>query len=427
MRNVIDVLEERGFIEAMTHEDLRSIANQPLKVYCGFDPTSDSLHLGNLVAVMGLAWFQKLGHTPVAIVGGATGRVGDPSGKSHERPFLDDATVEQNLAGIRKNLETVLDFNDSNFGALILDNFQWYRDFNAIDFLRDVGKHFRVSTMLSRESVKTRLASEEGMSFTEFSYQLLQGFDFLHLYQSHGVRLQMGGSDQWGNIVAGTDLIRKVTGASCYGLTFPLLTRSDGKKFGKSESGAIYLSSDKVSPYAFYQYLYRVPDADVVKLMRLLTFMEMEEIKVWEEAMERSDYTPNSAQKRLAEALTQLIHGEGGLKQALQATATAKPGADGVLNAKALEQIAAQVPSCQLPRSEIVFCPLVDVMVKSGGQKSKGEARRLLRNGGVYLNNERIEDETFFIQESDLIDGCLLLLGLGKKKKLIVKVMEEGK
>lgn len=424
MSNVIDVLEERGFIDAITHEDLRELANKPLKVYCGFDPTSDSLHLGNMVALMGLAWFQRLGHAPVAIAGGATGRVGDPSGKSNERPLLDDATIEKNLKGIRKNLECFLDFEHSTAPATILDNYDWYKQFDLLTFLRDVGKHFRVGPMLAKESVKARLASEEGMSFTEFTYQLLQGYDFLHLFREHGVSVQMGGSDQWGNITAGTELIRKVTGKTAYGLTFPLLTRSDGKKFGKSESGAVYLSADRCSPYQFYQYLFRMPDSDVPKLMRILTFMSMEEIRSWEERMQQAGYEPNSAQRQLAAEVTRIVHGEEGLAAALRATEAAAPGAEAVLDATALEGIADHVPSSDLAMADVLNQPLIDVYVKSGGQSSKGEARRLIRQGGAYLNNKRIEDESCTISDSDLIEGRLLLLGMGKKKKLIVRVTD---
>ena len=237
MENVIECLEKRGFIDALTSEDLKQKVKSPLKVYVGFDPTADSLHLGNLLGIVALRWFQKFGHTPVVVLGGATGRIGDPSGKSKERPLLDDETIEYNISKIRKNFEKVLDFSCQN-APVMLNNDQWYKSMNLIDFLRDVGKHFRMGVMLAKDSVKSRVQSEEGMSFTEFSYQTLQGYDFYHLFNSMNVCLQMGGSDQWGNITAGTDLIRKTLGASAFGLTFPLLTRSDGKKFGKSEEGA---------------------------------------------------------------------------------------------------------------------------------------------------------------------------------------------
>ena len=320
MANVIEVLQERGFIDAMTSEELRQMAEKPFKVYCGFDPTGDSLHIGHMVALMGLAWFQRFGHTPVAIVGGATGMIGDPSGKSAERQLLDEKTIDANLAGIKKNLEKLLDFSKATAQPMILNNLDWFKEFSFIGFLRDVGKYFRVGPMLNKDSVKQRMTSEEGMSFTEFSYQLLQGYDFLHLYDKYGVTVQIGGSDQWGNITAGTELIRKVRGQSAFGITFPLLTRSDGQKFGKSEKGAIWLSPEKCSPYEFYQYFVRVTDADVIKLMRLLTFMPLEVIRDYEQMMKNADYVPNTAQKRLAEEITRIVHGEEGLNTALRVT-----------------------------------------------------------------------------------------------------------
>ena len=307
MRNVIELLEERGFIEALTNEDLRKQVENPLKVYCGFDPSGDSLHLGNMVAMMGLAWFQRCGHTPVALVGGATGMIGDPSGKSVERQLLDELTIQKNLIGIQANLEHLLDARAEGCKPIFVNNYDWFKEFSLIDFLRDVGKHFRMSVMLSKDSVRSRMESEEGMSFTEFCYQMLQGYDFYHLNKEHAVSVQMGGSDQWGNIIAGIDLIRKKGGKSAYGLTFPLLTRSDGQKFGKSEKGAIWLSPEKLSPYEFYQYIVRVSDEDVIKLMRLLTFMEMSEIHSYASKMKELDYVPNTAQKKLASEITRIV------------------------------------------------------------------------------------------------------------------------
>lgn len=423
--NVIDVLMERGFIDAMTSEDLRTMAEKPFKVYCGFDPTGDSLHLGHLVALMGLAWFQRFGHTPFAIVGGATGMIGDPSGKSVERQLLDEATIAQNIAGIRKNLETLLDFSKKDNPPQILNNFDWFKEFSLIGFLRDVGKFFRLGPMLAKDSVKARLNSEEGMSFTEFSYQILQGYDFLYLFDKYQVTMQIGGADQWGNITAGIDLIRKVHGKASYGVTFPLLTRSDGKKFGKSEKGAIWLSPEKCSPYEFYQYLVRVPDADVLKLMRLLTFVEMSEILHYETLMKSPEYAPNTAQKRLAEELTRMVHGEEGLAAALRATMGAAPGADTALDAAVLESISQDMPSRELSTSQVVGHKILDLMIEVGLQSSKGEARRLIRNGGVYLNNEKILDENGSIQSTDLIEGRLLLLAAGKKNKVLIRVADK--
>lgn len=426
MPNVIDILQERGFIEAMSSEDLRTISEHPLKVYCGFDPTSDSLHLGNMVALMGLAWFQRCGHTPIAIMGGATGMIGDPSGKSSERQLLDDETIQHNLKGIKKNLERVLDFGNVGNKPIILNNYDWFKNFSFIDFLRDVGKYFRVGQMLAKESVRARMSSEEGMSFTEFSYQLLQGYDFLYLYENFGVTVQLGGSDQWGNITAGTDLIRKMIGKSAYGITFPLLMRSDGQKFGKSEKGAIWLSADRLSPYEFYQYLVRFPDADVIPLMRYLTFMEMSEIRHYEQLMKDPDYVPNTAQKRLAEEVTRIIHGDEGLQVAMRVTAGITPGAKTALDAELLENLSRDMPNYTLMPEDIVNNKLIDLIVKIGLQSSKGDARRLIRNGGVYVNNEQVQDENYTLIRSHLIDNRLLLLAVGKKNKVLIRIVKES-
>lgn len=422
MPNVIDVLQERGFIEAMTSEEIRQLTEKPITVYCGFDPTADSLHLGNLVSIMGLAWFQRFGHTPIAIVGGATGMIGDPSGKSTERQLLDEATIQTNLKGIRKNLESILDFKSKDSKAQILNNFDWFKNFSFIHFLRDVGKLFRMGPMLSKDSVKTRLASEEGMSYTEFSYQLLQGFDFLHLFENHGVIMQLGGSDQWGNITAGTELIRKVHGKSTYGITWPLITRSDGQKFGKSEKGAVWLSPEKLSSYEFYQYLIRVTDEDAIKMMRMLTFMDMEEIRGYEKMMKEPDYIPRTAQKRLAEEITRLVHGEEGLQTAVKVTEGIAPGANAKLDAEVLESLAQDMPSTELNLSDVMDKKLIDILLEIGLQPSKGEARRLIRNGGVYINNVKIDDENCAIGDNHLISNRLILIAAGKKNKMLVRI-----
>ncbi len=418
--NVIQILKERGFIDAMTNEELVKKMDSPNKVYCGFDPTSDSLHIGNMVAIMGLAWFQRCGHTPVAIVGGATGMIGDPSGKTSERQLLDQPTIERNLIGIRENLKTVLSQGEK--APVILNNYDWFKQFSLIDFLRDVGKHFRVGPMLAKDSVKGRMTSEEGISYTEFTYQILQAYDFLYLFQNHGVTVQLGGSDQWGNITAGTELIRKLTGESGYGITFPLLVRSDGQKFGKSEKGAIWLSPEKLSPYEFYQYLFRSADADVITFMRLLTFMEMEEIRHYEKQMKASDYVPNTAQRKLAEEVTRIIHGENGVNAALRATEAAAPGGKTELNVETLNDIASDIPNFSLKAIQIVGVKLIDLMVNIGVQNSKGEARRLIQNGGVSVNNERVTDEQCTLSQEHLIEGALLLLSMGKKNKVLIRV-----
>lgn len=422
MSNVIDVLQERGFIEAMTSDELRTLSEKPLRVYCGFDPTGDSLHIGHMVALMGLAWFQKFGHKPYAIIGGATGMIGDPSGKSTERQFLNEETIGYNIAGIRKNLETLLDFTNEAASPVILNNLDWFKDFSFVGFLRDVGKYFRIGPMLAKESVKLRMESEEGMSYTEFSYQLLQGYDFLHLYDTHGVTLQLGGSDQWGNITAGTELVRKTRAKSCFGITFPLMTRSDGQKFGKSEKGAIWLSPEKCSPYDFYQYLVRVSDEDVLKLMRLITFMDIKEIRTYEAMMKQADYVQNTAQKRLAEEVTRLVHGKEGLETALRVTKGAAPGANTVLDADMLESISQDMPGLVLAQNEVVGHKIVDLIVQAGLQPSKGEARRLIKNGGVYVNNEKVADENMSIEPHHLVDSRMILLAAGKKNKVLIRI-----
>jgi tyrosyl-tRNA synthetase len=422
MPNVIECLKERGLLDAVTSEELIKRVEQPIKLYCGFDPTADSLHVGNLVGIIVLRWFQKFGHTPVVILGGATARIGDPSGKSIERPLLEPSEVVYNTTRIRRHFEAVLDFFHPKARPMVFNNDDWYSNFRLIDFLRDVGKHFRLGTMLAKESVKSRLNSEEGISFTEFSYQLLQSYDFYHLYAEHGVILQIGGSDQWGNITEGVDLIRRLGKGPAYGLTFPLLVRSDGKKFGKSESGAIWLAADRYSPYEFYQYFFRMPDADVIKMMRMLTFMELEEIREYEAQMQEKGYVPNTSQKRLAEEMTKLIHGAEGLAKALKVTEGAAPGSDAELDPDALREIAKDMPSSELALSDILQQKFVDIAVKIGLLSSKGEAVRLIENGGAYLNNRRIDDANFRLSEESLIGGEFLLFGSGKKKKMLVKI-----
>lgn len=424
-QNVITVLEERGLIEAITDPELKKLAQdraKPLKVYCGFDPTAESLHLGNMVAIMGLAWFQRFHHVPVALVGGATGMIGDPSGKAHERALLDAETLQRNVQGIKKNLEKVLLQDSKSAHPIFLNNYDWFKDFSFITFLREVGKHFRIGTMLGKESVRARMHSEEGMSFTEFSYQLLQAYDFLYLFQNQGVTVQIGGSDQWGNITAGCDLVRKLAGAQVFGATIPLLVKSDGQKFGKSEKGAVWLSSEKLSPYEFYQYLFRVEDRDVVRLLKMLTFIDLEEIRRLEKTMQKDDYVPNTLQKILAEEVTKLIHGEEGLLKALQATHAAQPGKLFEGNVEELRALMKELPSTKLSKEAVDQKKVIDVVALAGFLPSKGEVRRLIKNGGLYLNNQKIEDENYVISRQDYIEGQFLLFAFGKKNKALIEV-----
>lgn len=421
MAHILDVLQARGLIDGITAEtELRAKLTNPTAIYCGFDPTADSLHLGNFVPIMVLAWFQKLGHRPIALIGGATGMIGDPSGKSTERVLLDAASIERNCLGIRANLETILDFAHPQNPARMVNNFDWFKHFTFIDFLRDVAKHARMGPMLTKDSVKTRLHSEEGMSFTEFSYQLLQGYDFVHLFREAGVEVQIGGSDQWGNIVMGTELIGKMCGGKGYGVTFPLLTRSDGQKFGKSESGAIWLSPEKLSPYSFYQYLIRVSDADVIRLMRMITFVDLEEINAYEERMKQPDYVPNTAQKRLAEEVTRIVHGEKGLEVALRATEGMAPGASTELNASRLEALSSDIPTHFVPLERVVGAKFIDLLVELTLLPSKAEGRRFVQNKGLYLNNVCVQDANQVLTSEDVIEGRVLLASVGKKNKYLI-------
>jgi tyrosyl-tRNA synthetase len=401
--DLLAVLRERGLVDAVAGEGLALRLKEPVAAYIGFDPTADSLHLGNFVGMVVLSWCQRLGHTPVIVLGGATGRIGDPSGKSKERPILDDQTIRHNVACIRKNFESILDFSGRLPVPVLVDNHDWYSSFSFVDFLRDVGKHFRIGSMLAKESIRTRVQSEEGMSFTEFSYILLQSYDFYHLFREKGVVLQMGGSDQW-----------------VYGLTFPLLTRSDGKKFGKSEEGAIWLSPEKLSSYQLYQYLFSVPDADVISFMKKMTFLDLAEIAEIEASMKRDDYIPNTAQKRLAAEITRIIHGQEGLEAALRVTAGAGPGIEGDLTEEVIDKIAADMPKVNLPFSQVVGVKYTEVARLSGLVSSKGEATRLIQNQGAYLNQKKVCDVNLEICSSDPIGGKYLLLASGKKKKILV-------
>lgn len=421
MKNIVKLLKKRSFFDQLSSPDLEKACEKPISVYVGFDPTSDSLHLGNLVGIIALCWFQKFGHQPVVVLGGATGRIGDPSGKSLERPLLDLQALDENVASIGRFFQKTLHFKEG-FKPKILNNLDWYQSFHMIDFFRDIGKQFRLGPMLAKESVKQRLNSEEGMSFTEFGYQILQAYDFYHLNQKHNVTLQLGGSDQWGNITAGTEFIRKTSKAEVFGATFPLITRSDGKKFGKSEQGAIWLDEAKLSPYEFYQYLIRIPDADVIRLLKMLTFMPLEQIDEIEQSMKRSDYQVNSVQIILAQEVTRFVHGEEGLKQAELATQAAKPGKIAELNRESIEAMKEQLPCKLLEKKAVIGKKYVELITEIGFLSSKSEAVRLIKNGGAYLNNEKISDPQFCIDQNHFIENSYLLFGIGKKKKMLIEI-----
>lgn len=423
-------LESRGLMHQVSTPELDRVLKQladrrPISAYAGFDPTADSLHVGNFVAILGLMYAQRNGIRPIAVVGGATGLIGDPSGKSAERQLLGKEDVAKNAAGIRRVLEKFLDFSHPTAPAKIVSNLDWFGPMSAIDFLRELGKHFRVGAMLAKESVRARMqASEEGMSYTEFSYQLLQGYDFYRLYKDHDCVLQLGGSDQWGNITAGTDLIRKLEGESgnAFALTMPLITTSSGAKFGKSEGNAVWLTADRTSAFDFYQFWLRTEDADVARYLKYFTFLPVPEIEqlVGEH---RNQPEKRVAQKKLAEEMTNLVHGPAATQQAVSASQTLYGGGE-KLDAAGVTALANQgVPTITVPVSRLeAGISLIDACVETGLSKSKGEARRLIQQGGLYVNQTKAEDPNTILKTTDLIDSATIVLRGGKKNYRLVRV-----
>jgi tyrosyl-tRNA synthetase len=411
--NLIEELKSRGLVEALTDPEVEKSLEKPTTVYCGFDPSAKSLQAGNLVSIMVLRRFQLAGHKVIALVGGATGLIGDPSGKSAERNMLTVEQVEENKRGIRENLSRILDFDGPN-AAVLVDNYDWYRNTSAIEFLRDIAVNFRVPQMLAKESVKKRLEASDGaLTFTEFSYQILQGNDFLHLYDNFNCTVEVGGADQWGNITAGTDLVHRMRGKSVYGLTFPLLLDSSGRKFGKSEGNALYLDSSMTSVFDWYQYFLRTPDADVIRYLKVFSMKSLEEIAELEAEMKAK---PESRipQRALAEEITLLVHGKEALVKAQEATEAlyAKKTAADVAKAE-------NVPSASAVLSECVGKPVFAVAAQAGMFKSNGEARRMAQQGGLSINDEKAGPERIFA-ESDVRDSVAVLRS-GKKNYFVLK------
>lgn len=408
MNNVYDILKERGFIEQATHEEeIRELLGREKVVfYIGFDPTADSLHVGHLLQMIAMTHMQKAGHVPIVLLGGGTAMVGDPSGKTEMRMMLSREQIQKNARKFKKQFERLLDF--SNDKAIMVDNADWLLELNYVSFLRDIGRHFSVNRMLTAECYRQRL--ETGLTFLEFNYMLMQSYDFLQLYRKYGCRLQMGGNDQWSNIIGGVELIRKVEGAEAYGLTFTLLTTSEGKKMGKTEAGAIWLDPEKTSSYDFYQYWRNVDDKDVLKCLSLLTFLPMEEVRRLGR-LEGAEI--NRAKEILAFELTKMIHGEDEAKKAeAAAKALFSSGSD-----------IASAPTTVLARDEIRSgIGILDLLTLTGLAPSKSEGRRLIQQGGVYVKDSRVDSIDFRVCEHDFDDNKNLIIRKGKKIYHVVKL-----
>ncbi len=401
-----------GFAEALTREKVTA--------YAGFDPTAASLHVGSLLPIMALARLQRRGHGAIALVGGGTGLIGDPSGKSVERTLLDSVRVQANSAGIRRQLQHFLDFDDVSNPARLVDNAEWLTTVSALEFMRDIGKHFTVNHMLAKESVKRRVESADGISYTEFSYLLLQAYDFLVLHDRFNCSVQLGGSDQWGNITAGLDLIRKLRGAKAHGLVLPLVTTSAGAKFGKTESGTIWLDPALTTPYEFYQFWINVDDRDAVKYLKYFTFLEADRISELERAGHQEPERRH-AQKALAREVTCLVHGPVAAGEAETAAQRLFGGDLSALSVAELLQIFPNVPSSAVPASSDGW-PIVDLLVGAGVASSKGEAARLIRGGGIYVNEQRIVDVKQPLRINQAVEGRVFVIRKGKREYFLVRI-----
>ena len=417
--DILDDLQARGLVHDTTDVDaLRARLEQgPITVYAGFDPTADSLHVGNLVPLLLLRRFQDAGHRPVALAGGATGMIGDPGGRSTERNLLDGATLDANLAAIVPQLESLLDFTAGPTCAVLVDNRDWTGPMTALEFLRDVGKHVTVNAMLAKESVRSRVESEQGISYTEFSYMLLQANDYRHLHGALGVELQVGGSDQWGNITAGIDLVRRTSGAHVHGLTVPLVTRADGQKFGKSIDGAVWLSAERTSPYAFFQYFVNVDDRDVERFLLQLTLLPVAEVSTVM-AEHAVDPGARSAQRRLALEVTALVHGRDAAERAAAAsTGFTREAAE--LGDADWEQLASSLPVIEIA-ADAIGTELVTVLADAGALASRSEGRRLVAQSGLSLNDRPVA-EGQLLTDADFAGDRWAMVRRGKKQRFILR------
>ena len=422
--HMLDELKWRGLVADCTDAEAlgKRLEQSPITVYAGFDPTADSLHVGNLVPLLGLRRFQKLGHHPIALAGGATGSIGDPSGKTQERQLLTRDVLLANIAKVKEQLARLLDFETSANPARLLDNATWTEGVSYLDFLRDIGKHFSVNQMIAKESVRSRMEDREvGISYTEFSYMLLQAFDFFILRRDTNCELQIGGSDQWGNITAGIELTRKKSSHTVFGLTLPLITNADGTKFGKTEAGAIWLDVNRTSVYKFYQFWIRTDDRDVVRYLKFFTFLGQDEVVELETA-HAANPGARAAHKALAQAVTELVHGPSAAAEAIRASTILFGGALDGIQESTFAEILGEVPTKQIERAQLdgPGKSLIELLVHSGLAASKGQARKDIEGGGVYLNNLREQNAGRLVTAADLLFGKHLLLRKGKHNYVVL-------
>ncbi|HVZ97896.1 MAG TPA: tyrosine--tRNA ligase [Chitinophagaceae bacterium] len=427
MENLIEELRWRGLLQDIMPGTEEQLCKEPTAGYVGFDPTADSLHIGSLIPIIVLMHMQRCGHKPIALVGGATGMVGDPSGKSEERNLLSFEVLTKNSAGVKKQLEKFLDFSPGTPNAAeMVNNYDWFKEMTFLDFIRDVGKHITVNYMMAKDSVKKRLEGENGMSFTEFTYQLVQGYDFYWLHQHKNCKLQFGGSDQWGNIVTGTELIRRKSGAEAFAFTCPLLTKSDGGKFGKTEKGNIWLSPEKTSPYSFYQFWLNTADADAARFLRVFTFLPKEEIEELIQQHNGNEHT-RILQKRLAQELTTLVHSKEDYDFAVKASSilfnndTAQILRQ--LDEEQLLQMLEGVPSVETEKNKLFTSDIVTLLTETKIFPSKGEARKMLAGGGVFINKEKVNSVDEKLDKQNLLHDKYLLVQKGKKNYYLVKAV----
>ena len=430
MKNFVEELQWRGMVHDVMPDTEEHLMEEMRSAYIGFDPTADSLHIGNLVPIMLLSFYQRCGHKPFALVGGATGMIGDPSGKSSERNLLDEETLRHNQECVHNQLSQFLDFSSgAKNEAVMVNNYDWMKEFSFLDFIRDVGKHITVNYMMAKDSVKSRLTGEgaDGMSFTEFTYQLVQGYDFLHLFQNYGCTLQMGGSDQWGNITTGTELIRRIGGGKGYALTCPLITKSDGSKFGKSEGGNVWLDAKRTSPYKFYQYWLNTSDEDAEKYIKIFTFLDETSINNLVAEHKEAPHV-RILQKRLAQEVTTTVHSEEAYEKVVKASEIlfGKSTSEDLktLDEQTFLDVFEGVPQAEIAESELnngldIIGALAE---KTAFLKSNGEARRALKENSISVNKEKVND-AFVVTKDDLINGQFVLLQRGKKNYFIIKVI----